>query len=147
MTATKMSSVAPPIRIAINHSSRRSSSFIGVPFSRPLQGSESRKNKTPPGWQGRSGVIHCAVSSTSPRGGLALSRLRFEACFLVHLCDGVLADARFVLFVDRNQRLLHLGLFVGRERDDLRFAGLAHGLERVVVLLLRDVVRILGGVL
>src|SRR5690242_10591692 len=75
------------------------------------------------------------------------ARSRLEARLLVHLGQRVLADARLVLLVHRRQRFLHLRLLVGRQGDDLRFPALAHRLERIVVLLLGDVVGELRRVL
>src|SRR6185369_12082463 len=70
-----------------------------------------------------------------------------EAGFPIYLGNGVLADARFILFVHGNERLLHRRLLLGRQRDDLGLAGCLDRGEGVGVLFLRDVVGELGGVL
>ena len=80
-------------------------------------------------------------------GGDVDSRLlRLEPGFPVHLGNRLLADPRLVVLVHGDQRLFHRGLLVGGQREDLRLAGRLHRGERVVVLLLRDVVRILGQI-
>src|SRR5439155_15771853 len=73
-TATKISSVAAPIRNAISHSSRWSRNFIAPPLKR-----------------------RASVVADGP-----VSRL--EAGFFVDLGDRVLADPRLVLLVHANER-------------------------------------------
>src|SRR5215472_4403381 len=116
-----MSRVAPPIRIAISHSSRWSSHFIGVS---PVDGATRRspRIKTPlrrqrPQWR------------QLPN---ARRLLLLEVDFLVHLGEDVFADARFVFLVNCEERFFHLILFVGSERDDLGLSGLLYRFEGVV---------------
>src|SRR6185437_6865589 len=73
-------------------------------------------------------------------------KARVEARFLVDRLDQVPADARLVLLVHLDEGLLPFALLFRRERDDLGLAGLPHRLERLVVLLLGDLVHVGGRV-
>src|SRR5437762_7699929 len=106
----KMISVAPPIRKAISHSSRWSSS-LSIRFS---------------------------FFSHRARRCVRFEGLGLEARFLVDGLDHRLADAAFVVAMDRNQRFFPRGFFICRQRQDLRLSRLAHGLDRIVVFLFRD---------
>src|SRR4051794_14179954 len=109
-----MTSVAAPMRKAISHSSRRSRIFT----------------RSPPGHAARADASSARVPPS----------LRLEPRGAVHLLDDVLADARLVFLVHGQERLLHVRLFGGAQRDDLRLAALLHRFQRIVVLLLGDVV-------
>src|SRR2546423_9863965 len=77
----------------------------------------------------------------------ASKSLRLEARLLVHGLDDVLADAAFLLVMNDHERFFPGRLFLRGERDHLRLAGLLHALERIVILLLGDIVGVFGRVL
>src|SRR6185437_13060856 len=101
----KISSVAAPIRNAISHSSRRSSTF-SMRISPDANTSRRRVG------------VAVAICRYSRR-----PLLRLEPCFLVDQCERFLADPRLVLLVDRHDGLLPGCLLGGRQRDDFRLAG------------------------
>src|SRR6185503_14159553 len=99
-----MRRVAPAMSEAISHSSRWSRTFsMAPPRGRTARG-------------------------TRPGPALGLQLVRVEARRLVDGLDQVLADARLVLLVHLDERLLPLALLLRRERDDLGLAALLHGL-------------------
>src|SRR6266699_2269623 len=136
MTATKMTSVAAPMRNAISHSSRWSRIFTG-PFS--------SRRCLPARW--RHLHLYRRITAMPPGHDRWSVRSRLESRVLVHLSEDLLADARLVFLVNGHERFLHLRLLIGGQRDDLRFAALADRFERVVVFLLGDVVCVFGRVL
>src|SRR5579883_2707308 len=69
------------------------------------------------------------------------------AGLLEEFVDQRLADAGGDLLVDRHHRLSHGLVLLRRQRDDLGLAGLLDLLQRVLVLLDREAVAILGRLL
>src|SRR5260221_8052474 len=76
----------------------------------------------------------------------SLELARVEPGLLVDRLDQVLADARLGVLVDLHERALPRELLLGRERDELGAPALLHRLERILVLLLGDVVGVLRGI-
>src|SRR5205814_6034881 len=99
MTATKMTSVAAPIRNAISHSSRWSRIFTG-PFS--------SRHCRPARWR----HLHLSADHRDAAGPRPV-RSRLESRVLVHLGEDLLADARLVFLVNGHERFLHLRFLIG----------------------------------
>src|SRR5262249_34767501 len=87
------------------------------------------------------------LSPTLPRkggGSYSMRHARHLARELIH--DG-LADAALHFGVDRLERLAPGGLLFGGQRHELALAGLLYFLERLVILLARDLVGEVGRLL
>src|SRR5262249_30307174 len=94
----------------------------------------------------RSATVSVSVRRQWRRCAGFRATLWLESRLLVDLLQRLLADARFILLVHREKRLLELSLFVGRQLDDLALAGFTDQLDGFVVVLLGDFVGVFGRV-